>query len=62
MQTVVGQLVSSEQMADILATSTETKSVSAGELKARWLDTGLETIILIEGLNGEGLRFSSPLH
>ncbi|MCY1204636.1 hypothetical protein GFK26_17965 [Variovorax paradoxus] len=60
MESVDCQLVSIEQMADILATSTETKSVSAGELKARWLDTGAETIIVIESLVGPGLKFTGP--
>jgi len=60
MEAVVGQLVSIEQMADILATSRETRSVGTGDVRARWIDTGAETIILIEGLNGQGIKLSAP--
>ncbi len=61
MEAVVGELVSVEQMADILAASHETRTVGTGDVRARWLDTGEETVILIEGLNGQGIKLSAPI-
>ena len=54
MDTVNGQMVSTQQMADLLETATETKSVMAGELNARWLETPAGQVILIQGMS-EGL-------
>jgi hypothetical protein len=57
MDTVNGQMVSTQQMADLLETAKETKSVKAGELTARWLETPVGSVILIQGMS-EGLLFS----
>lgn len=61
MDTVNGQMVSIQQMADLLATATETKSVRAGELNARWLETPAGQVILVQGMS-EGLLFSATRH
>ncbi len=47
-----------EQMADLLSTSEVTKTVQAGELRAQFLKSPEGEVVLIEGLNGEGLLFS----
>lgn len=60
MKLVTAEMVSSEQVAELLSKASEQRSTSAGELKARWLDTPEGTVVLVEGLNGQSLCFTRP--
>lgn len=54
------EMVSAEQMAEVISACQETKQVGQGDLMARWFKTpeGAE-IILVEGQMGTGLKFTT---
>lgn len=53
------ELVSAEQMAEVISACRETKQVGEGDLVSRWFETSEGAqIILVEGQMGTGLKFT----